>query len=116
MTGEATPSDHARAYYAAIDADDYDALAELLAPEFRHVRPDMTHEGRDAFVSFMRDDRPQTETTHVVDAVLVDDDDATQVAVEGRLLDSDDEELFGFVDVFAFDTERRVVELRTYTD
>jgi ketosteroid isomerase-like protein len=115
MTGEATHTDRARAYYEAIDAGDYDRLASLLAPDFRHVRPDMTHEGRDAFVSFMRDDRPQTDTTHVVDAVLVSETGAEHVAVEGRILDSDSEELFGFVDVFGFDGER-VVELRTYTD
>lgn len=117
MTGEASPADSARAYYEAIDAGDYDALAGLLAPDFRHVRPDRTHEGRETFVSFMRDERPQTDTAHVVDAVFVaEGGESANVAVEGRLFDADDEELFGFVDVFAFAAERNVVELRTYTD
>ncbi len=115
MTGEATSTDRARAYYAAIDAGDHDELASLLAPDFRHVRPDRTLDGRDDFVSFMRDGRPQTDTSHVVDAVFVDGEGAETVAVEGRLLDGDDESLFGFVDVFSFDGSR-VAELRTYTD
>ncbi|MCG1004163.1 MULTISPECIES: nuclear transport factor 2 family protein [Halobacterium] len=101
----------AEAYYDAIDAGDYDALGALLAPEFEHVRPDMTLSGREAFVSFMREDRPRTDTRHVVDAVY---DGAGGVAVHGRLLAEDDgRELFAFVD--AFDTEAgEIVGLTTY--
>jgi len=85
-----------QAYYDAIDDGDYDALRELLAPEFEHVRPDRTLSGREEFVSFMRDDRPQTDTAHVLDAVYEGRDG---VAARGRLLDADGE-LFAFVDVF----------------
>lgn len=118
MTGEATTIDRARAYYAAIDAGDYDDLASLLAPGFRHVRTDRTLDGREEFVSFMRDERPRTDTSHVVASVFVGDDDdggISEVAVEGRLLASDEERLFGFVDVFQF-TGKQLAELRTYTD
>ncbi|UHH25012.1 nuclear transport factor 2 family protein [Halobacterium noricense] len=101
----------ARAYYDAIDAGDYDALRGVLAPEFEHIRPDMTLSGREEFVAFMRDDRPRTDTRHVVDAVY---DGAEGVAVHGRLLAVDDgRELFAFVD--AFDTaDGEIRGLTTY--
>jgi ketosteroid isomerase-like protein len=59
-------------YYDALDAGDYDALRGLLAPEFVQRRPDRSFESREAFVRFMRDDRPQTDTAHAVDAVYVE--------------------------------------------
>jgi len=70
--GAAPPADPdpaalARAYYDALDAGEYDRLASLLAPEFVQRRPDRTFEGRDRFVAFMRDERPNTDTTHAVD-------------------------------------------------
>ena len=99
----------AQAYYDAIDDGEYDALAALLAPEFEHVRPDRTLSGREAFVSFMRDDRPKTNTRHVVDAVYEGRDG---VAARGRLLDTDGE-LFAFVDVFEV-AEGDIAGLRTY--
>ncbi len=101
----------ARAYYDAIDDGDYDALRGVLAPDFEHVRPDMTLSGREEFVAFMRDDRPRTDTRHVVDAVY---DGAEGVAVHGRLLAVDDDrELFAFVD--AFDTAAdEILGLTTY--
>ena len=106
----------ARHYYETIDAGDFDALAALLAPEFRHIRPDRTLDGREAFVSFMRDDRPRTDTSHVVDAVFVTDGEGRErsVAVEGRLLADGDGELFAFVDVFEF-SDGAIARLRTFT-
>jgi ketosteroid isomerase-like protein len=111
------------AYYEAIDGGDYDRLADLLDPGFVHERPDRTLEGRDRFVAFMRDERPLTDTEHVVDATYERDpgggDDGSEpagaagVAVRGRLLDADGDELFAFVDVF--DVEGgRPTRLRTY--
>ncbi|EMA09407.1 SnoaL-like domain-containing protein [Haloarcula vallismortis] len=114
-----------RAYYDAIDGDDYDRLASLLAPSFAHDRPDRTIEGRGQFVQFMREERPQTDTTHPLDGLYcrqedsaVDpahDDTATaEVIARGRLLDADGERIVGFVDVFTFagdDIER----IETYT-
>ena len=102
----------ARAYYRHIDEGTYDALGDLLAESFRHVRPDRTIEGRDAFVRFMREGRPVTDTTHLVEALYVGDGN---VAVEGRLVRPDGRELFRFVDVFRFDGER-IEGIRTYTD
>ncbi|WP_336001720.1 nuclear transport factor 2 family protein [Halorientalis halophila] len=113
MDQEAT----ARAYYRALDDHDYEALADMLAPGFVHYRPDRTIEGRERFVDFMRDERPMTETSHPLDAVYESDgevSDAGEVAVRGRLLDSDDEPIVSFVDVFAFEGAD-VAAIRTYT-
>jgi ketosteroid isomerase-like protein len=116
----------ARAYYEAVDAGDYDRLADLLAPDFAQRRPDRTLVGRESFVSFMRDRRPRTDATHHVDAVYrvagdpgtnldVPGDATAEVAVRGRVRTDDDDLRFGFVDVFAVDAEGRLASLRTYT-
>ncbi|MEF8790088.1 MAG: nuclear transport factor 2 family protein [Haloarculaceae archaeon] len=102
----------ARAYYRHIDGGEYDALGDLLADGFRHVRPDRTIEGREAFVRFMRDERPMTDTSHHVDALYAGE---AGVAVEGRLVRTGGGELFGFVDAFRFDGDR-IAGIHTYTD
>lgn len=99
-----------RAYYAAIDAGDYDRLRSLLAPGFVQRRPDRTFDGRARFVAFMRDERPDTDTTHVVDRVYPA---GPGVAVRGRLLDADGDEVFAFVDAFDAD-DGRLTALETY--
>jgi len=101
----------ARAYYAAIDDGAYERLRQLLADEFRQERADMTLDGPETFVAFMRDDRPDTETTHVVEAVY---EAAEGVAVEGELRRADGSVWFRFVDVFRF-ADGRISFLRTYT-
>lgn len=118
----------ARTYYRSIDGDEYDRLGEILTPGFVHDRPDRTLSGAEEFVRFMREERPMTDTTHVVDALYhggdqgaatVGDDDSSEdatggeVAVRGRLLRGG-EDLFGFVDVFAFEGTK-ISRLRTYT-
>ena len=106
------PAALARAYYDALDAGEYDRLASLLAPDFVKRRPDRTFEGRDRFVAFMRDERPNTDTTHVVERVYPA---GPGVAVRGRLLDADGDELFAFVDVFSVDAEGgKLTALETY--
>jgi hypothetical protein len=112
----------AAAYYEAIDAQNYDQFADLLAPGVVHERPDRTIESRATLVEFMREGRPNTDTSHEIRGVFdgggrTDERDET-VAVEGRLLDGDGETMFRFVDVFAFGTEQgepRIVEIRTHT-
>lgn len=106
----------AREYYRAIDAGDYDALADVLAPEFVQYRPDRTIRGREQFVAFMRNDRPDHETVHAVSAIYSTTSASDRgVAVEGQLLRASGEAWFGFVDVFDIDGGR-FVALRTYTD
>lgn len=111
------PGDIARAYYRHLDDGAYDSLRALLADEFVQHRSDMTLEGGDRFVAFMRDERPETDTTHVVEHVYratgsVDAD--ARVAVEGRLERASGETWFRFVDTFAV-SDGRLRALRTYT-
>jgi ketosteroid isomerase-like protein len=101
----------AREYYRAIDADDYDALTGVLDPDFVHERPDRTIEGRDAFVRFMRDERPETDTTHTLAAVYTAPD---AVAVQGALAHADGSHWFDFLDVFAV-ADERLTHLQTFT-
>ena len=105
-----TPEELAREYYRAIDEDEYDALAAVLAPDFVQERGDMTLDGRDRFVSFMREGRPERDTEHVVETIY---SGPTGVAVNGRLLHADGREWFEFVDVF--DVGDRLERLVTYT-
>lgn len=113
-----SPEALARTYYRALDDGDYAALADVLAPAFVHERPDLTLEGRDRFVRFMRDERPETDTTHPLDGVFrradAEGNPETEVAVRGRLLRADGTQLAAFVDVFAV-AEGRLQSLRTYT-
>jgi len=107
----------ALAYYDAIDAGDYDQFADLLAPGVVHERPDRTIEDRDTLVEFMRDDRPDKDTSHEVRSVFGGSDG---VAIEGRLRDAEGNPMFEFVDVFDFEksgeAERaKIARIRTYT-
>ena len=101
-----------RRYYDALDDHEYDALAELLAPDFVQRRPDRTFEDRASFVRFMREERPNPNTSHELLAVV--DGDET-VAVRGRVRDADSETtLFEFAD-FVTVADGRIVELETYS-
>ena len=113
-----------RSYYAALDGGDYAALREILAADFVQRRPDRSFEGREAFVAFVREERPLTDTSHAIDAVYAsppaEEADgksprSSEFAVRGRLLDADGGERFGFVDVHRL-SGGRIAELRTYTD
>ncbi len=90
--------DLVRAYYRALDDHRYDELRALLTPGFTQQRPDRRFESPEAFVRFMRDERPLTDTTHEVLAIYTSE---PGIAVRGRLLGSEGEELFEFVDVFS---------------
>jgi len=108
----------ARSYYEAIDDDEYERLSGLLAADFVHERPDMTLDGRDRFVSFMRDERPMTDTEHVIETVYTTDPTAADgpspgVAVQGQLRDATGAELFEFLDVFTA-RDGRLTRLETY--
>ena len=101
----------ARAYYRALDEDEYDLLRDILAPAFVHERPDMRLEGCDRFVTFMREERPMTDTSHPITAVY-EQTDGAGVAVHGELLAPDGERITTFVDVFSF-ADGQIVEIRT---
>lgn len=101
----------ARAYYRAIDEEEYDALFALLAPDFTHDRPDQTIDGREAFIQFMREKRPETDTAHEIADVFRNEH---TIAVRGELVHDDGEEWFEFVDVFTVEDES-IVSLKTYS-
>lgn len=99
-----------RRYYDALDSHDYETLESILAADFVQRRPDRTFEDRDAFVRFMRTERPNPDTTHELTAVVADDG---TVAARGRVLDSGTE-LFEYADFFAIEDER-IAALETYS-
>ncbi|RKD98407.1 nuclear transport factor 2 family protein [Halopiger aswanensis] len=108
-----------RRYYDGLDDHDYDALAEILAPDFVQRRPDRTFDDRASFVQFMREKRPNPNTTHEVIDIVADD---RTVAARGRVLeaatdasdnDDDDRVLFEFADFFAV-SDGRIERLETY--
>ena len=101
----------ARTYYRSLDDHDYETLRSILTPSFVQRRPDLRLEGRDRFITFMRAERPQAETTHPIDSIY---ESEANLAVEGRLLDASGERITGFVDVLAFDDDR-IDRIRTYT-
>lgn len=100
-----------RAHYECLDSGDYERLESILTATFVHERPDMTLSGREEFVTFMREQRPRTDTTHRIETVYLSDDGT---AVEGRLV-ADSETLTGFVDLFEFD-DGRIDRIDTYVD
>lgn len=101
----------ARRYYRTLDEHDYETLSSLLTETFVHERPDQSFDGRERFVRFMRDQRPQTDTSHPIDRIYRD---GARLAVEGRLLDAEGERITRFVDVLRFD-DGSIDAIRTYT-
>lgn len=99
-----------RQYYGALDDLDYERLADVLASDFVQRRPDRTFEDRAAFVAFMREGRPNPDTTHDLESLLVDGD---AVAVRGRVRD-DGTVLFEFADFFELEAGR-IARLETYS-
>jgi ketosteroid isomerase-like protein len=106
------PQRIAQMYYEYIDTGNYDSLADILAPEFVHERPDRTIEGRTRFIRFMRDERPMTETKHKIQTIVGGEN---QAGVEGQLILESGEHLFGFVDIFEI-ADEHIGRIRTYTD
>lgn len=101
----------AREYYRALDEHDYSALQTILAPEFTHDRPDRTIESREAFVRFMREERPETDTTHDIKDLFRNEQG---IAVRGTLTRANGEKWFEFVDVFEVENSV-LVSLKTYS-
>lgn len=105
-----------RAYYDALDEEAYDRLTELLAPEFAQRRPDRALVGRDAFVRFMREERPVADATHELATVYRTDgpDEYDEVAARGTVRAPDGGTLVEFVDVFTLEGGA-IQKLETYT-
>jgi ketosteroid isomerase-like protein len=105
-----------RAYYDALDAEAYERLTELLAPEFAQRRPDRALVGRDAFVRFMREERPVADATHELATVYRTDgpDEYDELAARGTVRSPGGDSLVEFVDVFTLE-DGEIQKLETYT-
>lgn len=107
------PLSAVREYYRCLDEHDYAGLEEVLSPDFVQYRPNRTFDSREAFVRFMREDRPVTDTEHAIDNYY---GGHRGIAASGDLIDADGDQLFSFVDVFVFDDEGRIAILETFSD
>jgi len=116
MSGDGTAEQQstARAYYDALDSHEYEQLETLLTADFVHIRPEMTLDGRDRFVQFMRTERPMTKTSHPIDEIY-QSTAGDELAVRGRLVAQDGALITGFVDIFSF-AAGSISKIRTYTD
>ncbi|WP_138004659.1 nuclear transport factor 2 family protein [Halalkalirubrum salinum] len=99
-------------YYRCLDEGDYETLRSHLSDSFTQYRPDRTFESPVAFVAFMRDDRPMTDTTHQLADVLAND---LGVAAHGTLIGADGTDVFAFIDVFRFDDAGAIDAIETYS-
>lgn len=106
-----TGNDIVEEYYRVLDEDEYGRLQELLTEDFVHQRPDMTIDGRDEFLNFMANGRPEKTTTHEVNKLH--STNAT-VVVEGTLYKSSGEKWFSFADVHEI-VDSQINMIRTYT-
>lgn len=102
-----------RTYYQCLDDHDYDTLESILTPAFTQRRPDRTFDDREAFVAFMRDDRPMTDTSHEVLEVFADAG-GERVLARGHLCGGAGDRLFEFADVFTLE-DGSLARLETYT-
>ncbi len=108
MTGDAGTV--VRQYYDALDEHEYGRLEALLKPAFVQRRPDRTFQSRAAFVQFMREERPEPDTSHDLLEIV---SDGETVAARGRVLDSSTV-LFEFADFFTIE-DGRISRLETYS-
>ncbi|KPN32011.1 ketosteroid isomerase-related protein [Halolamina pelagica] len=111
MSLEAT----ARRYYDLVDAGDYGDLVALFTEDVVYERPGQASiEGRDALRTFYEEQRPLSEGTHELHAVVPD---GTTVAVRGTFRGEQDGDAveIGFADFHEF-ADDRIARRYTYTD
>ncbi len=105
----------ARRYYDLIDANDYEGLVQLFAPDVVYERPGQSRiEGRSALRRFYEDERPLSDGSHEIHTLLTDGE---TVAVRGTYTGRQDGEPveLGFADFHVFEGD--VIKRRyTYTD
>ncbi|MFC7059052.1 nuclear transport factor 2 family protein [Halovenus salina] len=97
-----TPESTVRKYYELVDAEQYDDLVALFAPDVRYERPGQgAIEGRDALREFYLDGRPLEEGSHELHDVVVE---GQTVAVRGTFsgVQNGDQVAFDFADFHEF--------------
>jgi ketosteroid isomerase-like protein len=115
MSNFADP-DAVRSYYERVDDGAYEALLDLFAGDVTYDRPGQDPiRGIEDLETFYREERPLSNGSHVVEALVVDGD---RVAVQGRFEGEQGGETvdFGFADFHTFDEDGDIVHRHTYTD
>lgn len=110
-----TPSEVVREYYELVDAERYDDLVALFAPDVRYERPGQgAIEGRDSLREFYDEGRPLEDGAHEVHDVVADGD---TVAVRGTFSGRQDGHTveFGFADFHEFE-DGKIARRHTFTD
>lgn len=102
------------AYFAALDAEDFEQLEPHLAAEFRYVHPDTVADGIDGMRAFF-DERARQDTTHEIHRRLHADGASTvEGRITGELADGTPREGH-FCDVFDFDaTDDHLTRVAVY--
>jgi hypothetical protein len=105
----------ARRYYELVDAEEYDDLVALFAPEVVYERPGQSAiEGRPALRRFYEEKRPLSAGSHELHSVVAD---GSTVAVRGRFTGRQGERDvdFGFADFHEFE-DGLIARRYTFTD
>jgi ketosteroid isomerase-like protein len=102
-------------YFDSLDAEDYAPLESAFTEDVTYQIPSKTVTGRDALMTYFREERAPKNTTHEVRRRIHDDDAS---AVEGHVTGErpGDDDLDGrFVDIFVFDEDaEQISELVVY--
>lgn len=104
-----------REYYQLVDAEEYDDLVALFAPDVTYERPGQSPiEGREELRRFYEAGRPLSNGSHEVHTVVPDGD---TVAVRGSFSgrQGDRQVAFGFADFHEL-ANGRIVRRYTFTD
>lgn len=105
-----------RAYYDAIDAEEYESVFACFDEDIVYERPGQADiEGIEALRAFYLDGRPLTDGSHEIRSLTSEGD---TVAVRGRFEGAQNgtEVAFGFADFFEFTDDGTVDRRYTYTD
>ncbi|MFD1633634.1 nuclear transport factor 2 family protein [Haloplanus ruber] len=104
-----------REYYDLVDAEEYDDLVALFAPDVTYERPGQSPiEGREELRRFYEEERPLSKGSHEVHTVVSDGD---TVAVRGSFSgrQGDRQVAFGFADFHELENGQ-IVRRYTFTD
>ncbi|EMA09873.1 hypothetical protein SAMN05443574_11359 [Haloarcula vallismortis] len=108
--------DAVRAYYTAIDAEEYDTVFALFDESIVYERPGQENiRNIDALKDFYINQRPLSAGSHEIHSLTSEDE---TVAVRGTFsgVQADTAVSFGFADFFVFNETGLIERRYTYTD